>query len=63
MRRCEGGLTANSSRQRAQRVRDLGWIPKHTSDETWVATMKGDVEAVMKGDKDHAVISLVGMGM
>lgn len=58
----EGSFGCNS-RQRAQRVRDLGWEPKFDTPEVWKETLRGDVDAVLKGDEDHAVKSLIGMGM
>lgn len=58
----EGSFGCNS-RQRAQRVRDLGWVPNFDTKRVWEETLRGDVDAVLKGDEDHAVKSLVSMGM
>ena len=48
-----------NSLQKAERLRELGWEPKFSGREVWKKTLEGDVDAVLGGQEDKAIIGLL----
>ena len=56
----EGSFGCNSM-QKAQRLRELGWEPRFEGQEVWKKTLAGDVDAVLRGQEDKAIIGLYNL--
>lgn len=54
----EGSFGCNSM-QKAQRLRNLGWEPEFKGQKVWKKTLEGDVDAVLGGQEDKAIIGLL----